>query len=76
MLLCYYIYMTQNKYTIFIKGWGEYEDAWYPHNTGDNTYTLKKQVFENWNMEAEFYIRCDNTEEVVEEGFVNKGIYS
>ena len=27
-------------------------------------------------VSVEYYIRCDNTEEVVEEGFVNKGIYS
>ncbi len=75
MLLCYYIYMMEKKYTIFIKGWGEYEDAWYPHNTGTSTLELKKIVFEDWNTEAEFYIRNDNTEKVVEAGFVNKGIF-
>lgn len=76
MLLCYYILMIEKKYTIFIKGWGEYEDSWYPHNTGESTLKLKEAVFEDWDMEAEYYIRNDNTEEVVEEGFVNKGIYS
>ncbi len=76
MLLCYYILMIEKKYTIFIKGWGEYEDAWYPHNTGESTLKLKEAVFEDWDMEAEYYIRNDYTEEVVEEGFVNKGIYS
>jgi len=53
--------MIEKKYTIFIKGWGEYEDAWYPHNTGESTLKLKEAVFEDWDMEAEYYIRNDNT---------------
>jgi len=67
--------ILENKYTIFIKGWGEYEDAWYPHNTGDNIYTLKKEVFQDWNTQAEFYVRDENTKKLVEEGFVNEGIF-
>jgi len=67
--------MIEKKYTIFIKGWGEYEDAWYPHNTDKSTLTLKKTVFEGWDTEAEYYIRDDISNKVVEEGFVNKGIY-
>jgi len=66
----------ENKYTIFIKGWGEYEDAWYPHNTGDSINSLKEEVFKDWDVQAEFYVRDDNTEKVVEEGFINKGIFS
>lgn len=66
----------EDKYTIFIKGWGEYEDAWYPHNTGNSIHSLKEEVFKDWNVQAEFYVRDDNTEKVVEEGFINKGIFS
>ena len=62
-------------YEIFIKGWGEYEDAWYPHNHDTNIDALKKQVFKDWDMEAEYYIEEKGTGIVVEEGFVNKGIY-
>ena len=29
-------------YEIHIKGWGEYEDAWYPHNRGSDIESLKK----------------------------------
>ena len=59
-----------NKYTIFIKGWGEYEDAWYPHNTGNNIQMLKEEVFQDWSVQAEFYIRNDNNEKIVEKGFI------
>ena len=76
MLLCYYIYMMEKKYTIFIKGWGEYEDAWYPHNTGNNIQMLKEEVFQDWSVQAEFYIRNDNNEKIVEKGFINKGIFT
>ena len=31
-------------YEIHIKGWGEYEDAWYPHNRGSDIESLKKAV--------------------------------
>jgi len=68
--------MIQSKYTIYIKGWGEYEDSWYPHNHGDDIIKLKEDAFADWDMEAEVFIKCNNTEEEVEEGFVNKGIYS
>ena len=67
--------MTQNKYTIYIKGWGEYEDSWYPHNKGDNIIKLKEDTFADWDMEAEFYIE-DTSGVVHEEGIINKGIYS
>lgn len=62
-------------YEIFIKGWGEYEDAWYPHNRGADVKTLKESVFKDWDMEAEYYIEEKGTGIVIEEGFVNKGIY-
>ena len=43
-------------YEIHIKGWGEYEDAWYPHNRGSDIESLKKEVFKDWDIEAEYYI--------------------
>tara|TARA_R110001592_G_scaffold136783_1_gene354178 strand:+ start:18735 stop:18941 length:207 start_codon:yes stop_codon:yes gene_type:complete len=60
-------------YEIFIKGWGEYEDAWYPHNRGTDIETLKKKVFEDWDTEAEYYIKVKSTGNIVEEGFINEG---
>ena len=62
-------------YEIFIKGWGEYEDAWYPHNRGADVKTLKESVFKDWDMEAEYYIKETITGNVVEEGTINEGVY-
>ena len=63
-------------YEIHIKGWGEYEDAWYPHNRGSDIESLKKEVFKDWDMEAEFYIEEVSTQNIVEEGIINEGVYS
>jgi hypothetical protein len=62
-------------YEIYIKGWGEYEDAWYPHNRGSDIESLKKGVFKDWDMEAEYYIKEVITDNVVEEGTINEGVY-
>ena len=62
-------------YEIHIKGWGEYEDAWYPHNRGSDIESLKKEVFKDWDMEAEYYIKEVDTDNVVEEGIINEGVY-
>ena len=62
-------------YEIYIKGWGEYEDAWYPHNHGSDIESLKKEVFKDWDVEAEYYIKEADTDNVVEEGIFNEGVY-
>jgi hypothetical protein len=62
-------------YEIHIKGWGEYEDAWYPHNRGSDIESLKKGVFKDWDIEAEYYIKEADTDNVVEEGIFNEGVY-
>ena len=63
-------------YKIYVKGWGEYEDSWYPQGEGNSILDLKTQTFENWDMEAEFYIKNTTTDLVIEEGIINKGIWS
>lgn len=62
-------------YEIYIKGWGEYEDTWYPQKQGADIETLKKDVFGDWDMEAEFYIEEVSTQNIVEEGIINEGVY-
>jgi hypothetical protein len=62
-------------YEIYIKGWGEYEDAWYPHNHGPDISALKEVIFRDWDMEAEYYITDKQTGKVIEEGTINEGVY-
>jgi hypothetical protein len=62
-------------YEILIKGWGEYEEAWYPHNQGPDIFKLKEKVFENWDTQANYKIVDLETRSVVEEGVVNEGIF-
>jgi len=60
-------------YKIYVKGWGEYEDSWYPFGTDNDRLKLKTQTFEDWNMQAEFYIKDTTKNLVIEEGIINKG---
>jgi hypothetical protein len=67
--------MTDTIYEILVKGWGEYEDCWYPHNQGPEIFKLKQTVFKNWNTEAKYKIVSLDSRTVVEEGVINKGVF-
>ena len=67
--------MKEIIYELLVKGWGEYEDWWYPHNQGPEIYKLKQAVFKDWDTEAKFKVMILGTETVVEEGVINKGVF-
>ena len=50
--------MKETIYELLVKGWGEYEDCWYPHNQGPEIYKLKQAVFKDWDTEAKFKENC------------------
>tara|TARA_X000000950_G_scaffold271050_1_gene351619 strand:+ start:508 stop:714 length:207 start_codon:yes stop_codon:yes gene_type:complete len=63
-------------YEIYIKGWGEYEEGWYPHGQNTNIKNLKNQIFKDWKAEAKFYVKDKTNDIIVEEGIFNEGIYA
>ena len=68
--------MNDTIYQIYIKGWGEYEDGWYPHGENTDIFNLKNEIFKDWTMEAKFYVKDKTNDIIVEEGIINKGIYA
>ena len=67
--------MTDKIYEILVKGWGEYEEGWYPHNEGSDINELKQIVFRNWDTEAKYKIVTLDSRTVVEEGVINEGVF-
>jgi len=59
-------------YMIYVKGWGEYEEGWYPQVAGKTVLDVKEKVFKNCqNKYAEYYIK--NKNKIVEKGFYKDG---
>jgi len=59
-------------YMIYVKGWGEYEEGWYPQFIEKNIFDVKEKVFKNCqNKYAEYYIK--NKKEIVEQGIYKDG---
>lgn len=66
--------MKNKKYKIFLKGWGDFEEGWYPQARGNSVEEVKKKIFNNCeNKYAEYRIVIENTSTIVEEGIFKEG---
>ena len=68
--------MNNKNYQIFVKGWGDYEQAWYPRAIGNSIEEVKEKVFNKCeNKYAEYRVVIVNTLTIVEEGTFKEGVY-
>ena len=72
--------MYQNvaeKYIIFCKGWGDYEDQYYPHSKGNTIKECVDNITDNeFPMEIQYYILDTETLDIVEYNTLNEGVYA